>query len=96
MNMTAAAVGVTHTFEVLTQTERAAVVSLWHSWACCIRRLLHRLPKSESRSDLEVGGVVRYFVPPLVMWWYSLPLLSALTSRSWGAGLRSGGSDGGW
>ena len=55
MCVTAFVVGIAHTFEMVTQTERAAVVSLWHWCACCIRRFLHRLPKSEPRSDVEVG-----------------------------------------
>ena len=55
MRVTAAKVGVVHTFEVVTQTERAAIVSLWHWCAGYICRLLHGLPKSEPRSDLEVG-----------------------------------------
>ena len=55
MCMTAAVFGVAHTFEVVTQTELVAVVGLWHWRAYCIRRFLHGLPKSELRSDLEVG-----------------------------------------
>ena len=56
MRVTSAKVGVAHTFLVVTQIERAAVIGLWHLRACCIRRLLHVLPESESRSDMEVGG----------------------------------------
>ena len=55
MRMTAATVGVAHNFEVVTQTERAAIVGLWHWCACCIRCLLHGLTKSEPQSELEVG-----------------------------------------
>ena len=55
MRMMASVVGVSQTFEMLTQTEWAAVIGLRHWCACCIHRLLHRLPKYEPRSDLEVG-----------------------------------------
>ena len=55
MCLTDAAVGVAHTFEVVTQTERAAVIGMWHWCACCLLCLLHGLPKFEPWADLEVG-----------------------------------------
>ena len=51
----AATVGVAHTFEVVTQTERVAVIGPWHWRACRMRHLLGRLLKSEPWYDLELG-----------------------------------------
>ena len=55
VRVTTAAVVVAHTFEVVTQTEQAAVIRMWHWCANCLLRLLHGLPNSEPRADLEVG-----------------------------------------
>ena len=41
VRVTAAAVGFSHTFEVVTQTERAAVIGLWHWRACYPIYLFH-------------------------------------------------------
>ena len=55
VRVTDATVGFGHAFEVVTETEQAAVIGLWHWCACCLLCLIHGLPKSEPRSDLEVG-----------------------------------------
>ena len=55
MRVTAATVGVAHTFEMVTKTERVAFIGLRHWCAYRIRRSLYRLPKSEPWSNLEVG-----------------------------------------
>ena len=55
MRVTAATVGVAHTFEVVTQTKQADVIGLWIWNACYLLCLFHGLPKSEPRYDFEVG-----------------------------------------
>ena len=55
MRVMAAKFGVAHTFEVVTQIERVAVIGTWHWRTCRMRRLLGRLLKSEPRSDLDLG-----------------------------------------
>ena len=78
MRVTAAAVGVAHTFEVVTQTECAAAICFWHWCAGRFCRLLHGFSQSEPWSNLEVGEWCKIFyrhlrcvcgcVPSLLRW----------------------------
>ena len=55
VRMEAAAVGVSHTFQVVTQTKWAAVSCLRYRCACRYCCLLHGLSESETLANLEVG-----------------------------------------